>query len=58
MLTGAHGVGGWEAWGQRGEQLPPGFPSPHAVSAGPVNITVQEDEFPGGHLRWLASFAP
>jgi hypothetical protein len=25
--------------------LPSGFPSPHAVSAEPVNIIVQEDEF-------------
>ena len=39
------------AWGDRKPegnekaQLPSGFLSPQAVSAGPVNITVQEDEF-------------
>ena len=41
------------AWGDRKPegnekaQLPSGFLSPHAVSAGPLNITVQEDEFRG-----------
>jgi hypothetical protein len=39
------------AWGDRKPegtkkaQLPSGFLSPQAVGAGPVNITVQEDEF-------------
>ena len=52
------------AWGDRKPegnekaQLPSGFLPPQAVSAGPVNITVQEDEFRVAIFGRVVSFAP
>src|SRR5258707_8009829 len=45
ILSGAHGLGGEGARRQRREQLPSGSLSPQAFRAGPLNITVQEEEF-------------